>query len=125
MDFSLKSMLSSGTHGLTEVVYTFTSVAHNNGSGFAGITGDTQWYNVTFGLAMLIGRFMLIIPALAIAGSLARKRVYTPTRGTLRTDTPLFTGMLVTVTVIITGLQYFPVLALGPLAEHLSGHFGA
>jgi potassium-transporting ATPase potassium-binding subunit len=123
MDTPLKSVWAPGAHGLTEVVYAFTSVAHNNGSGFAGISANTQWFNTTFGVAMLIGRYMLIIAALAIAGSLVRKRAVPMSAGTLRTDTPLFTAMLVAVTVIVTGLTYFPALALGPLAEHFSGHF--
>jgi K+-transporting ATPase ATPase A chain len=123
MSSPLKSVYSSGPHGLTEVIYAYTSVAHNNGSAFAGISANTQWFNTTLGIAMLVGRFMLIIPALAIAGALARKRVVPSSTGTLQTDTPLFTGMLMAVTVIVTGLTYFPVLALGPLAEHFAGHF--
>jgi K+-transporting ATPase ATPase A chain len=120
---TLNSLFSSGPHGLTELLYAYTSTAHNNGSAFAGITGNTQWYNSTLGLTMLIGRFMLIIPALAIAGSLVRKRAVPETDGTLRTDTPVFTGLLIVVTIIVTGLTYFPVMALGPLAEHFAGHF--
>jgi potassium-transporting ATPase potassium-binding subunit len=120
---TLNSLWASGPHGLTELLYAYTSTAHNNGSAFAGITGNTQWYNTTLGITMLIGRFMLIIPALAIAGSLVRKRAVPESTGTLRTDTPLFTGLLIVVTVIITGLTYFPVMALGPLAEHFAGHF--
>ena len=119
----LRSLLSSGTHGLTEITYAFASGAHNNGSAFAGLSGNTAWYNTTLGLNMLVGRFALIIPALAIAGSLARKHPVPASAGTLRTDTPLFTGMLVLVTIIITGLTYFPVLALGPFAEHFTGKF--
>jgi potassium-transporting ATPase potassium-binding subunit len=119
----LQSLWSSGTHGLTELVYAFTSMAHNNGSAFGGISGNTTWYTVTGGIVMLIGRFALIIPALAIAGSLVRKRSLPETSGTLRTDTPLFTGLLMVVTIIVTGLTYFPVLALGPLAEHFTGRF--
>jgi potassium-transporting ATPase potassium-binding subunit len=120
---TLHSLWASGPHGLTELLYAYTSTAHNNGSAMAGITGNTQWYNSTLGLTMLIGRFMLIIPALAIAGSLVRKRVVPESTGTLRTDTALFTGLLIVVTVIVTGLTYFPVMALGPLAEHFAGHF--
>lgn len=119
----LKSLSASGPHGLTELVYAYTSQAHNNGSAFAGITGDTMLYNITGGITMLIGRFALIIAALAIAGSLVRKRAVPVTAGTLRTDTPLFTGLLIVVTIIVTGLTYFPVLALGPLAEHFTGAF--
>jgi potassium-transporting ATPase potassium-binding subunit len=120
---ALTSLENSGPHGLTEMVYAYASGAHNNGSAFAGLNGNTLWFNTTLGINMLIGRFALIIPALAIAGSLVRKRPVPVTAGTLRTDTPLFTGMLMLVTVIITGLTYFPVLALGPLAEHFTGRF--
>jgi len=119
----LQSLWSSGTHGLTELTYAFTSMAHNNGSAFGGLSGNTTWYTVTGGIVMLVGRFALIIPALAIAGSLVRKRALPETSGTLRTDTPLFTALLMVVTIIVTGLTYFPVLALGPLAEHFVGHF--
>jgi potassium-transporting ATPase potassium-binding subunit len=115
---------TTGPHAVTETVYAFTSAAHNNGSAFAGLVGNTLWYNSTLGLAMWVGRFFEIIPALALAGSLARKRTYTVTAGTLRTDTPLFTALLAAIVVILVGLTYFPVLALGPLAEHFSGHFG-
>jgi K+-transporting ATPase ATPase A chain len=119
----LQALGSSGSHGLTELVYAFASGAHNNGSAFGGLSGNTTWYNTALGINMLVGRFALIIPAMAIAGSLVRKRPVPATAGTLRTDTPLFTGMLMAVTVIVTGLTYFPVLALGPLAEHFTGHF--
>ena len=115
---------TTGPHAVTEAVYAYTSAAHNNGSAFAGLAGNTLWYNSTLGLAMWVGRFFEIIPALALAGSLARKRRYTVTAGTLRTDTPLFTALLAAIVVILVGLTYFPVLALGPLAEHFSGHFG-
>jgi K+-transporting ATPase ATPase A chain len=115
---------TTGPHAVTETVYAFTSAAHNNGSAFAGLAGNTLWYNSTLGVAMWVGRFFEIIPALALAGSLARKRTYTVTAGTLRTDTPLFTTLLAAIVVILVGLTYFPVLALGPLAEHFSGHFG-
>ncbi|HTX96937.1 MAG TPA: potassium-transporting ATPase subunit KdpA [Mycobacterium sp.] len=115
---------TTGPHAVTEAVYAFTSAAHNNGSAFAGLAGNTLWYNSTLGLAMWIGRFFEIIPAMALAGSLARKRSYTVTAGTLRTDTPLFTALLAAIVVILVGLTYFPVLALGPMAEHFSGHFG-
>jgi K+-transporting ATPase ATPase A chain len=114
---------SGPPHGLTEITYAYASGAHNNGSAFAGLNGNTLWWNTTLGLNMLVGRFALIIPALAIAGSLVRKQPVPATSGTLRTDTPLFTVMLMLVTVIVTGLTYFPVLALGPLAEHFTGRF--
>ncbi len=115
---------TSGPHGLTEVVYAYTSAAHNNGSAFGGYDGNTLWGNTTLAFAMWIGRFFEIIPALALAGSLARKRTYAVTAGTVRTDKPLFTMMLIGVVIILVGLTYFPALALGPLAEHFSGHFG-
>jgi K+-transporting ATPase ATPase A chain len=120
---AVTSLTNGGPHGLAEMVYAYTSGAHNNGSAFAGLNGNTLWFNTTLGLNMLVGRFALIIPAMAIAGSLVRKRPVPATAGTLRTDTPLFTGMLTLVTVIVTGLTYFPALALGPLAEHFTGRF--
>jgi len=113
------SILNPGPHGLTEITYAFTSAANNNGSAFAGLTGNTDWYNVTLGLCMLVGRFLLIVPALAIAGSLARKQPSPPSSGTFPTGTPLFTVLLVGVIVLVVGLTFFPVLALGPIAEAL------
>jgi K+-transporting ATPase ATPase A chain len=118
------SISTTGPHGLTEVIYAYTSAAHNNGSAFGGFNGNTTWYNVTLSFAMWAGRFFEIIPALALAGSLARKRVYAVTAGTLRTDSPLFVVMLMAIVIILVGLTYFPALALGPLAEQFSGHFG-
>lgn len=123
MKTPVHSLLSSGPHGLTEMVYTYTSTANNNGSAFAGITANTQWFNSTTGLVMLIGRYFTIIPVLAIGGSLVRKQVVPATAGTFRTDTPLFVGLLLAVTAILVGLVYFPMLALGPIVEHLVGHF--
>ncbi len=114
------SILNPGPHGLSEVVYAFTSASNNNGSAFAGLNGATDWYNTTLGICMLVGRFVLIVPALAIAGSLGRKQPVPPSAGTFPTGTPLFTGLLVGVVVIVVGLTYFPVLALGPIVEHLS-----
>ena len=113
------SILNPGAHGLTEVVYGFTSTANNNGSAFGGLTGNTDWYNFTFTICMLVGRFVLIIAALAVAGSLARKQTVPESAGTFPTDTPLFTGLLVSVIVVVVGLTYLPVLALGPIVEHL------
>jgi K+-transporting ATPase ATPase A chain len=107
-------------HGLTEMTYAFTSAGNNNGSAFGGLTGATDWFNTTLGLSMLVGRFFLIVPVLAIAGSLARKQPAPPSAGTFPTGTPLFAGLLVGVIVIVVGLTYFPVLALGPIVEHLS-----
>ena len=97
----------------------FTSAGNNNGSAFGGLSGDTQWYNTTLALAMLIGRFFLIVPTLALAGSLGRKRAVPATAGTFPTGTPLFGGLVVGVTLIVAGLTFFPALALGPIVEHL------
>lgn len=113
------SILNSGPHGLTEVAYAFTSAGNNNGSAFGGLTGNTDWYNTTLGLAMLIGRFLLIVATLALAGALARKQVVAKSAGTFPTGTPLFAGLLVGVVLIVVGLTYFPVVALGPIVEHL------
>jgi K+-transporting ATPase ATPase A chain len=109
-----------GPHGLTEILYAFTSGANNNGSAFAGITATTQWMDTTLGIAMLVGRFMLIIPVLAIAGSMARKQPSPVTAGTFPTHTPLFGGLVIGVAVIVAGLTFFPALALGPIVEQLS-----
>ena len=117
------AIFNSGPHGLSEVVYAFASSAGNNGSAFAGLTTNTNWYNTTQGITMLVGRFFLIIPMLAIAGSLVRKQATPVTAGTFRTDTPLFGGLLGGIVLIVAGLTFFPVLALGPIVEHLVGHF--
>jgi K+-transporting ATPase ATPase A chain len=114
---------TSGPHGLTELVYAYTSAANTNGSAFAGINATSQWYLVTLGLAMLVGRFVTIIPVLAIGGSLVRKQAGRASSGTFRTDTPLFLFLLLGVTAIVVGLTYFSILALGPVVEHLVGHF--
>jgi K+-transporting ATPase ATPase A chain len=109
-----------GAHGLSEILYAFGSGTNNNGSAFGGLGGNTQWYNTTLGIAMLAGRFLLIIPTLAIAGTLARKQPVPVTAGTFPTNTPLFGGLVVGVTLIVAGLTFFPALALGPIVEHLS-----
>ncbi|MGW7067888.1 potassium-transporting ATPase subunit KdpA [Streptomyces sp. NPDC054855] len=114
------SMLNSGAHGFSEILYAYTSGANNNGSAFAGLSADTDWFNTTIGLAMLLGRFLPMVFVLALAGSLAEQRPIPATAGTLRTEKPLFTGLLVGTIMIITGLTYFPALALGPLAEGLA-----
>jgi K+-transporting ATPase ATPase A chain len=116
------SLLNPGPHGLTEMVYAFVSTSNNNGSAFAGFNGATTYFNTTLGICMLVGRFALIVPVLAIAGSLGRKQATPVSAGTLPTDTPLFAAMLTGVTVIIVGLTYFPVLALGPIVEHFVSH---
>jgi potassium-transporting ATPase potassium-binding subunit len=114
------SILNPGPHGLSEVVYAFTSAANNNGSAFGGLTGNTDWYNITLGLTMLVGRFFLIVPVLAIAGSLAGKQPVPPTAGTFPTNTPLFFVLLLAVILTVVGLTYFPVVSLGPVLEHLT-----
>ncbi|MGV4986227.1 potassium-transporting ATPase subunit KdpA [Streptomyces sp. NRAIS4] len=114
------SMLNSGAHGFSEVLYAFTSASNNNGSAFAGLNANTDWFNTMTGLAMLLGRFLPMVFVLALAGSLAEQTPVPVTAGTLRTEKPLFTGLLVGAILIITGLTYFPALALGPLAEGLA-----
>ena len=119
LDTALASRLNPGPHGLSEILYGFASTANNNGSAFGGLTGNTQWYNTTLGIAMLFGRFFLIIPTLALAGLLGRKRQVPATVGTFPTHTPLFGGLVVGVAVIVAGLTFFPALALGPIVEQL------
>jgi potassium-transporting ATPase potassium-binding subunit len=114
----LKGPLNTGPHGFTEILYAFTSATGNNGSAFAGLSGNTFFYNLTLGLAMLIGRYLFIIPALAVAGSLVAKKRVAASAGTFPTTGTLFVGLLVGVIVIVGGLTYFPALALGPIAEH-------
>ncbi|MFE5620795.1 potassium-transporting ATPase subunit KdpA [Streptomyces virginiae] len=114
------SMTNTGAHGFSEILYAYTSGANNNGSAFAGLNADTQWFNSTLGIAMLLGRFLPMVFVLALAGSLAEQQPVPETAGTLRTDKPLYAGLLVATIVIITGLTYFPALALGPLAEGLA-----
>ena len=116
----LEGQLNSGAHGLSEILYAFTSAGNNNGSAFGGLTVTNDWYTTTLGLCMLIGRFFLIVPALAIAGSLVRKRRVPVTSGTFPTNTPLFAGLLTVTVLIVVGLTYFPMLALGPIVEHLA-----
>ncbi|WP_328917423.1 MULTISPECIES: potassium-transporting ATPase subunit KdpA [unclassified Streptomyces] len=113
------AMLNSGPHGFSEVLYAFTSAANNNGSAFAGLSVNTEWYNTALGLAMLFGRFLPMIFILALAGSLARQRPVPVTAGTLPTHRPQFVGLLTGVIVVVVGLTYFPALSLGPLAEGL------
>lgn len=114
------SMLNSGQHGFSEVLYAFVSAANNNGSAFAGLTADTPWLATALGVVMLLGRFLPIVLVLALAGSLARQDKVPPTAGTLPTHSPVFVGFLLAVTVVVTALTFFPVLALGPLAEGLA-----
>jgi K+-transporting ATPase ATPase A chain len=114
----LKGPLNPGAHGFSEILYAFTSQFGNNGSAFAGLTGNTVYYNTFGGAAMWIGRYIFVIPLLALAGSLAGKKVVPAGRGTFATDTPLFTGLLIGVILIVGALTFFPALALGPLLEH-------
>lgn len=116
-----RSILNPGFHGLTEIMYAYASVAQNNGSAFAGLAANTPWYNVTLGLVMLVGRFIPILLALAIAGSLAGARVHARTRATLDTAGPTFAAFLIGVIVIAGGLIYFPMLILGPIGERIAG----
>ncbi len=111
--------LNTGPHGLSEVLYAFTSAGNNNGSAFAGIGVNTPWWNTALGVAMLLGRFLPIVLVLALAGSLAAQQPTPASVGTLKTYQPLFVGMLVGVTVVLVSLTYLPALALGPLAEGL------
>jgi K+-transporting ATPase ATPase A chain len=113
------SILNPGPHGLSEILYAFTSGTGNNGSAFGGLTANTKWYNVTIGMATLIGRFFMIIPTLAIAGSLGRKKRVPPSSGTFPVTTPLFSALLVGVILIVGALTFFPALSLGPIVEHL------
>src|SRR5215813_1108045 len=117
--FGLTSLTNNGPHGLSEILYAFVSGAGNNGSAFAGLNANTLWYNSTLGINMLFGRFFMIIPTLAIAGSLVRKKMVPPSLGTFPVTTPLFTGLLVSVILIVGALTFFPVLSLGPIVEHL------
>jgi K+-transporting ATPase ATPase A chain len=114
---AMKSVSASGPHGLSEVLYAYTSATGNNGSAFAGLGTNTYW-NVTMAMAMWCGRFGYAIPVLAIAGSLVAKPKLEPTAGTLPTHGPLFVGLLIGVIVIVGGLEFFPAQALGPIAEH-------
>jgi K+-transporting ATPase ATPase A chain len=114
------SLLNPGPHGFTELVYAFTSAANNNGSAFAGITANTAWMNTALAVTMLVGRYFLIIPTLAIAGSLARKRPAPPSAGTFPTHTPLFVVLVLGVVLIVAALTFLPVLSLGPLVEQLN-----
>lgn len=117
-DAGLSSRANTGPHGLSEILYAFASGAGNNGSAFAGLNANTPFYNTLIGLAMWVGRFGVILPVLAIAGSMAGKRAAPPSPGTFPTDSPLFTGLLIAVVLIVGALTFFPALALGPIVEH-------
>jgi len=122
--FGLSQLNNAGPHGLSEILYAFTSGTGNNGSAFAGISANTYWYNTTLGTAMLTGRFLMIVPMLAVAGNLARKKAVPPSLGTFPVTTPLFTVLLVSVIVIVGALTFFPALSLGPIVEHLLMYAG-
>jgi K+-transporting ATPase ATPase A chain len=115
---ALKSLNNAGPHGLSEIVYAFTSAAANNGSAFAGLNANTDWFNYTLALTMVVGRFAIIVPVLAIAGSLAQKKAAPPSSGTFPTNGPVFTVLLISIVLIVGALTFFPVLSLGPIIEH-------
>ena len=122
--YGLSSLNNAGPHGFSEILYAYSSAAGNNGSAFAGLNANTIFYNITLGFGMLIGRFGVIIPVMAIAGSMARKKVTPLSAGTFRTDNGLFIGLLIAVILIVGGLTHFPALALGPVVEHLLMNMG-
>jgi K+-transporting ATPase ATPase A chain len=122
--YGLSSLNNAGPHGLSEILYAFTSATGNNGSAFAGISANTPWYNTTLALAMLVGRFWMIVPALALAGALAGKKTVPPGPGTLPTNGPIFVVLLIGVIVIVGALTFFPVLSLGPIVEHFTALAG-
>jgi K+-transporting ATPase ATPase A chain len=123
-EFGLTSLNNQGAHGLSEILYAFTSATGNNGSAFAGLNANTPWYNTALGVAMLFGRFLMIIPMLAIAGNLARKKKIPATLGTFPVNTPMFATLLVSVVLIVGALTFFPVLSLSPILEHFQMHAG-
>ena len=122
--FGTSSITNAGPHGLTQILYAYTSTAANNGSAFAGLNGGTPWYNRSLAANMLLGRFFMIIPVLAIAGNLARKKIVPESAGTFPVTTPLFSILLVSVVLIVSALTFFPALSLGPILEHLMMHAG-
>jgi K+-transporting ATPase ATPase A chain len=117
---AVAAMGNPGPHGFTEVLYAYVSQDGNNGSAFAGLSSNTLFYNLSGAVAMFVGRFLMIIPAMAIAGSLAAKKSIPPSSGTFPTTGGLFVGLVVGVIVIVGGLTFFPALALGPIVEHLA-----
>jgi potassium-transporting ATPase potassium-binding subunit len=121
---ALESLANNGPHGLSEVLYAYSSAAGNNGSAFAGLNANTPWYNTTLAVAMLLGRFTYVIPVMALAGSLAAKTKAPASAGTFPTHGLLFVGLLTGVILILGGLQYFPALALGPIVENFLMHAG-
>jgi len=123
-NLGLSSLANHGPHGLSEILYAYASVTGNNGSAFAGLNANTHWYNYSLGIAMFIGRFLMIVPMLAIAGNLAGKKIVPETAGTFPVTTPMFTLLLTGVILIVGALTFFPVLSLGPVLEHLLLHAG-
>ena len=124
MPAGLAGIANTGPHGFSEILYAYTEGTGNNGSAFAGLSANTLFYNTTIGAAMLIGRFIMVIPLLAVAGSLAEKKLLAPSAGTFPTNRPLFVGLLVGVILIIGGLTYFPAIALGPAVEQVAMNQG-
>jgi len=122
--YGTSSITNPGPHGLTQILYAYTSMAGNNGSAFAGLNGNTPWYNVSGAFDMLFGRFFMVIPVLAMAGNLARKKIVPESSGTFPVTTPLFSFLLVSVILIVSALTFFPALSLGPILEHLLMHAG-
>jgi potassium-transporting ATPase potassium-binding subunit len=120
----LASLNNQGPHGFSEILYAYTSATGNNGSAFAGLNANVPYYNTTLGIAMLLGRFGMIVPMLAVAGALVGKKRLVPSEGTFPTHTPLFVGLLIGVILIVGGLTYFPALSLGPIVEHFLAHAG-
>ncbi len=120
LPFAVAGIGTGGPHGLSEILYAYSSATGNNGSAFGGLSANTPWYNTTLGIAMLLGRFAYAVPVMAIAGSLAGKIRVPASRGTFPTHTPLFVGLLIGIILILGGLQYFPALALGPIVEHFA-----
>jgi potassium-transporting ATPase potassium-binding subunit len=123
-NLGLSSLANHGPHGLSEILYAYTSATGNNGSAFAGLNANTHWFNYSLGIAMFFGRFMMIVPMLAIAGNLVRKKIVPASAGTFPVTTPLFTLLLTGVIVIVGALTFFPALTLGPILEHLLLHAG-
>ena len=120
----LAGIANAGPHGFSEILYAFSSTTANNGSAFAGLNANTLYYNVTLAFAMLMGRFVFVIPLLAVAGSLAQKKLLAPSAGTFPTTGPLFVGLLVGVILIVGGLTYFPAVSLGPVVEQVAMNHG-
>jgi K+-transporting ATPase ATPase A chain len=122
--FGLSALANQGPHGLSEILYAYTSATGNNGSAFAGLSANTRWYNITLGIAMFAGRFLMIVPMLAVAGNLVTKRRVPASAGTFPVTTPLFTALLTSVILIVGALTFVPALSLGPVLEHLMMHAG-